>query len=189
MSRACSWRRVRSGNCTASRGDALQSSISPRAAKRHSNPCQEDFGVSLERAQGKHGTGRPSAEFPDIHGKSPQPYPSLERDNFAELRRSVHANVLFSDSCPAADINSKTRVVSILPLTKMVSISRISNLDPIARAGALRQAEFACYKRDWLFRVARRGSQYRQSPCSCVCSLNRCCRLRLRRCKCQCAGQ
>ena len=35
--------------------------------------------------------GGPLAEFPDIHRKSPQPYPSLERGNFAELRRSVLA--------------------------------------------------------------------------------------------------
>src|SRR5512133_232243 len=84
----------------ASRRDALQSSISPRGAKHRSNPCREDFGARLERAQEKHGTGRRWAEFSDIHGKSPQPYPSLERGNFAELRRSVRAIVLVRQIVP-----------------------------------------------------------------------------------------
>src|SRR5438552_2664384 len=68
--------------------------ISPRVAKHRSNPWREDFDARLERAQGKHGTDRRSAEFPDIHGKSPLPYPSLVRDNFAGLHRSVRASAL-----------------------------------------------------------------------------------------------
>jgi hypothetical protein len=38
--------------------------------------------------------GRHSDEFGDIRGKSPQPNPSLERGNLAELCRTVRATVL-----------------------------------------------------------------------------------------------
>src|SRR6266480_1159081 len=62
-------------------------------AIRHSNLCRADFGVGLECAQGRRGTGRHWDEFGDIRGKPPQPGPTPGRGTFAELARSVVASV------------------------------------------------------------------------------------------------
>lgn len=66
--------------------------ISPADAKRHSNPCQEDFGAGIEFAEGVHWMDRRSVEFADIREKPSPRGPSLDQGTSAELDRSDRAS-------------------------------------------------------------------------------------------------
>ena len=66
--------------------------ISLSDAKRHSNPCREDFGARIEFAQEGHGTDRRSVEFADIREKPSPRGPSLDQGTSAELDRSDRAS-------------------------------------------------------------------------------------------------